>query len=180
MFSLIKNIKHFLFALRNFTFAQFFYTIKFLWRFFVNMLGVLAVINMLFYLYHANLDYRWKKFYHKQCVSLCDLPECGKYYVKLPLPVLMYDFALTKVNQKGDNLYDLIENGNYYIETLEGRKKITDNYYVVIGTAGEKYCLRKDIHAGSYVEFKPCEQNISKSKSTIKNINNKPCDIKNH
>lgn len=73
------------------------------------------------------------------------------YYIKKPIPVLAFDFSQTKIDNKGKNLYDGIdENGVYYINTLEGKHNIRQDDFVIIGVRGEKYPIKREIFFETY------------------------------
>lgn len=71
-------------------------------------------------------------------------------YRKKPVVIDAFDFSKKKKDDDGNNLFDEFDGENYFINTLEGKMRMDDNCFVVIGVKGEKYCVRRDIFFSTY------------------------------
>lgn len=71
-------------------------------------------------------------------------------YRKKPLVIKAYDFSITKKDSDGQNLYDDVDPSGYYIDTLEGKLRISEDDFVIRGIKGEKYPCKRDIFFKTY------------------------------
>ena len=75
------------------------------------------------------------------------------YYRKKPITIKAFDFSKTKIDHEGKNLFDGInKNGEYYINTLEGRHTVSEDDFVIIGIVGERYPIKRNIFIKCYEE----------------------------
>ncbi len=76
-----------------------------------------------------------------------------KQYVKKPIPITALKFTGYNVEPLKDFCNALIIAGEeLYIDTLEGKMKVSKGDYVIKGIRGEFYPCKPDIFEESYVE----------------------------